>query len=93
MFARKPLELTNRLADQAAPLMHRATEQAGALAERGVHAVQDSAQHLRDNALRASDSTVRYIRNEPVKAVLIAAAAGATLMALVSLLVRSRDRR
>jgi ElaB/YqjD/DUF883 family membrane-anchored ribosome-binding protein len=36
---------------------------------------------------------VQYVRAEPVKAVLIAAATGAALMALVGLMSRSRDRR
>jgi len=70
---------------QAAPLLNRATEQASALAQRGVDAVRERAMH-------ASDSTVNYIKDEPVKAILIAAAVGAALMALVSLMGRSRDR-
>ena len=44
---------------------------------------------LRDQAVRASDKTVGYIKDEPMKAMLIAAAAGAALMALVALLGRS----
>lgn len=80
------------LRDQAAPLLTRATEQASALAQRGVESVQATSQRLRDGAQRASDSTLNYIRAEPVKATLIAAATGAALMALVALLSRSRDR-
>jgi ElaB/YqjD/DUF883 family membrane-anchored ribosome-binding protein len=75
---------------QATPLLNRATEQASVLAQRGVDAVRDSSQQLRDKALRASDSTVNYIKDEPVKAMLIAAATGAALMALVGLMSRSR---
>jgi ElaB/YqjD/DUF883 family membrane-anchored ribosome-binding protein len=92
MFAAKSLESSPRLVEQAAPLLTRATEQASALAQRGVDAVLDGSQHLRERALRVSDSTVNYIRDEPVKAVLIAAAAGAALMAMVSLLGGSRNR-
>jgi ElaB/YqjD/DUF883 family membrane-anchored ribosome-binding protein len=44
---------------------------------------------VRDQALRVSDDTRNYIRDEPVKAVLIAAAAGAVLMALLGLLRKS----
>ncbi len=76
---------------QAAPLLNRANERAVALARRGVDAVRDSSQHLRDRAMRASDHTLGYIKDEPVKSMLIAAAAGAALMALVGLLTRSRD--
>lgn len=77
---------------QAAPLLNRATEQASALAQRGVDAVRESSQQLRERAAQASDSTVNYIKDEPVKAILIAAAVGAALMALVSLMGRSHDR-
>ncbi len=76
--------------DQATPLLNRASEQASALAQRGLDAVRDSSQQLRDKAVRASDTTVQYIKDEPVKAMLIAAATGAALMALVSLMGRSR---
>lgn len=77
---------------QAAPLLNRATDQAAAMAQRGVDAVREGSQQLRDKALRASDNTVSYVREEPVKAMLIAAATGAALMALISLMTRSRDR-
>ena len=77
----------------AAPMLNRATEQVSALAQRGVDRVRETSLQLRDRALRASDSTVNYVRDEPVKAMLIAAATGAALMALVSLMSGSRDRR
>ena len=80
------------LRQQAAPLLNRGAEQAGALAQRSVDALRDGAQQLRDKALRASDSTVNYVKEEPVKAMLIAAATGAALMALVNLMSGSRHR-
>ncbi len=80
------------LRQQAAPLLNRGAEQAGALAQRSVDAVRDGTQQLRDKALRASDSTINYIKDEPVKAMLIAAATGAALMALLSLMSGSRHR-
>ena len=75
---------------QAAPMLNRTSEQIGALAQRGVDAVRDSSQQLREKALRASDSAVGYVKDEPVKAMLIAAATGAALMALLGLMARSR---
>ena len=39
-----------------------------------------------------SDATASRVRDEPIKAVLIAAVAGAVVMGLVSLLARSRRR-
>ena len=81
------------LRQQATPLLNRATEQASELAQRGIDAVRDGSKQLRERALQASDSTSNYIKDDPLKAVLIAAATGAALMALVSLLGRSpRDR-
>jgi ElaB/YqjD/DUF883 family membrane-anchored ribosome-binding protein len=76
--------------DRAAPAIERWSSQAEQAARRGVEAVRDTSAQLRDRALRASDSTVGYIRDEPVKAMLIAAATGAALMALLGLLGRSR---
>jgi len=76
------------LVDQA-PLLERAGEKASALAQRGVDAVRDRSLQVRDQALRASDNTLNYIKDEPVKAVLIAAAAGAALMVLLGLLRKS----
>lgn len=75
---------------EAAPLLNRAGEQASALAQRGVNALRDGSQGLRDSATRATDNTVMYIKDEPLKAILIAAATGAALMALVGMLSRSR---
>ena len=76
------------LRQQAAPAINRA----GALAQQGVDTVRESAQQLRERALQATDSTVSYIKEEPIKAMLIAAATGAGLMALLSLLTRSSNR-
>jgi len=80
------------LRQQAAPLIARATSQASDLAQRGADTVRETTQQLRERAMRASDSTVNYIREEPVKAMLIAAATGAGLMALLTLMTRSNDR-
>lgn len=99
MITSKPVEATTNAADpgsngqdlqqQISPLLARAGEQASAMAQRGVDAVRDRSLQVREQALRASDNTLNYIKDEPVKAVLIAAAAGAVLMALIGLLRRS----
>ncbi len=78
------------LRDQASPRLDGATEQASAMLHRGIDAVRDSSHQVRVKAHQASETTTHYIQQEPVKAVLIAAATGAALMALVSLLTRSR---
>lgn len=75
---------------QAAPLISRVTGQAGAVAQRGVDTILDTSQQLGEKALRLSDSSVKYVKEKPVKSMLIAAAIGAVLMALVG---RGRSRR
>lgn len=75
---------------RVSPLINRATEQATAFAQKSVDAMRQTSQQLRDKAMQASDTTASYIRNDPIKSVLIAAATGAALMALVSLVTRSR---
>jgi ElaB/YqjD/DUF883 family membrane-anchored ribosome-binding protein len=82
----------NNLNEQAAPMLRSATEQASAMAHRGVDAVRDGSVHMREAAQRVSDGTVSYIKGEPVKSMLIAAATGAALMAMVSLMSASRSR-
>jgi ElaB/YqjD/DUF883 family membrane-anchored ribosome-binding protein len=77
--------------DQAAPLLSRVSTQAEAAARRGIEAVRDTSQQLRERALRVSDSAVGYVKDEPIKAMLIAAATGALLMGIVALMSRSRD--
>lgn len=65
-------------------------EQTSKLAHRGMEAVHEGALQLREQAQHSTDATVQYIQREPIKSVLIAAAAGATLMALISLMNRNR---
>ncbi len=81
----------DQVRSQAAPMINKVTSQAEAAARRGMEAVRDTSQQLRERALRASDSTVGYIKDEPIKAMLIAAATGALLMGIISMLGRSRD--
>lgn len=79
-----------RARDQAAPLLNRLSSQAETAVRRSADAVRETSTQLRESALRAQDTTVGYIRDEPVKAMLIAAATGAALMALIGLMGRSR---
>jgi ElaB/YqjD/DUF883 family membrane-anchored ribosome-binding protein len=75
---------------QAVPMLNRASDQAIAMAQHGVDAVRDTSRQWREQAQHASDRTVTYIREEPVKAMLIAATAGALLVALAGLVRRAR---
>ena len=78
------------LHDRATPLLSRLSGQAETVARRGAEAVRDASHQVRERALRASDQTVGYVRDAPMKSMLIAAAAGALLMAVVGFLSRSR---
>lgn len=81
------------LRNETLPVLNHAVEGASAFAHRSVDSVRDASHQLRLKAEHASENTASYIRHEPIKSVLIAAATGATLMALVSLLTRHSDRR
>ena len=78
--------------DQAAPVISRLSAQAEALTRKTVDAVRDGSKRARLQATNAANSTVTYIKDEPVKSVLIAAAAGAALFAIAKLVARNRDR-
>ncbi len=52
---------------------------------------REMAEQVRQRALQASEKAAAYARDEPMKSLLIAAAAGAVLMGLLSLMVRSDD--
>lgn len=84
--------LANSVAEarqQVTPAINQATEQVNALAQRGMDTVRNSSRQLMDSAQRVSDTTVNYVKDEPVKSILIAAATGAALMAMISMMTRS----
>ena len=84
-------EKVDEVRSQAAPFINRVSSQAEAAARRGMEAVRDTSQQLRERAVQAQDMTVAYVKDEPIKAMLIAAATGALLMGIISMLGRSRD--
>lgn len=59
--------------------------------QQGRDMFNDALQTLRDEASDAADKAVAYTKDEPVKAMLIAAAGGALLMGLLTMMSRSRD--
>ncbi len=67
--------------------------------ESGRHAALDTLDSLRSNSrqlrntlLDTRDGTLRYMRHEPAKAVMIVAAAGVVVLGLAMLLARLRRR-
>ena len=60
-----------------------------ALAHQGLERASQVGSDVRLQVSRAGDRTVSYIRDEPMKSVLIAVAAGAALATLIGMLSRS----
>ena len=83
-------DLKNAL-DKAPSAIGEAAAQLQALTRRGLDSAREISAGARDKAGRASDSTLAYIKDEPIKAVLIAAAAGAVITLLASALTRRGD--
>jgi ElaB/YqjD/DUF883 family membrane-anchored ribosome-binding protein len=85
------LDATTQAADKA---LNSLNHEAQNLAQRGNRLLHDSSAQVRKQAEQARDATRGYIQHDPLKAVLIAAAAGAVLVLLGSVLTRSpRDSR
>jgi ElaB/YqjD/DUF883 family membrane-anchored ribosome-binding protein len=78
------------LREHAAPMVDRVAERASALAHHGVDAVRERSHRLSVSAHRVADGTRSYVRDEPVKSLLIAAATGAAMMGLLAFLAGSR---
>lgn len=71
----------------------RAAAQVEEITRRGLDRAKDASVGVRDQVYKASDRTVGYIKDEPVKSVLIAAATGASVALLVGWALRSRNGR
>ena len=87
----KASDKVDQLKSDASPMLDKVTDQAQKLMQQGREVFNDTSKIVRDRATQASDLAVDYTKDEPVKAMLIAAAAGALLMGLVSMMARSRD--
>lgn len=78
--------------NQAGPMLANVAGQANDLIQSGRDVVRTASHQVTDAALKARDGTVSYVKEEPVKAMLIAAATGAALMALISMMSGSHRR-
>jgi ElaB/YqjD/DUF883 family membrane-anchored ribosome-binding protein len=78
------------LREHAAPMVDRVAERASAMAHQGVDSVRERSHQLSESAHRVADGTRHYVQDQPVKSLLIAAATGAVLMGLLSLLSGTR---
>ena len=80
------------VASQMAKTSHRLVDDANHLAHTSGEMLRQGAEQLQAGAVQARDSTLEFIQREPVKAVLIAAAAGAVLMWMSSSLTSRGSR-
>jgi ElaB/YqjD/DUF883 family membrane-anchored ribosome-binding protein len=78
--------------DGAQPLLARVGRQARGYAQDGMAAMRQAAADARERGARVVDSTRGYVRDEPLKSLVIAAVVGAAVIGLVELLRARRDR-
>ena len=69
----------------------KAVERAQSIGRQGVDAVSDAAQQARVVASDATDLIISYTKENPIKALMLAAASGALLLSLIKVLKPSRD--
>lgn len=93
MFTDTLPEQAHNLTDLAAQSAQTAIQSTQQAADAAVEGIADTSRHIRSTVMHASDSTVQYIRCDPVKAVLIAAAVGATFTALLGAIAWPRARK
>jgi ElaB/YqjD/DUF883 family membrane-anchored ribosome-binding protein len=79
-------QAVDRLADGA----ERLAANTDRLAQRSADALRESSLHLRERARHVADSSIVHIRQDPLKAVLIAGTIGAALGVMFSLMGRAR---
>ena len=80
------------LRDTAPSALARAAAQVDDLTRRGIEGARAASSQVRHQLAAVNDRTCGYVRDEPMKSVLIAAATGAAAAALIGWLVRSRSR-
>ncbi len=74
------------------PLLSRVSQRARDYASDGYDAARERATHLKERGQQAVDSTRGYVKDEPIKSLLIAAAVGAAVIALVEVVRIRRNR-
>ena len=76
----------------AKPLLSRVSQRARDYASDGYDAARERAGALRERGQQAVESTRGYVQDEPIKSLLIAAAVGAAVIALVEVVRVRRSR-
>lgn len=79
--------------DQTASAVSHAAHEAEDMAQRGFDRTRAAVAHARDSATELRDQTARRVQSDPMKAVLIAAAAGAATALLLQWMSHGRQPR
>jgi ElaB/YqjD/DUF883 family membrane-anchored ribosome-binding protein len=79
----------DEIKSDVAPALDELSGQAQEGMQKGRDVFNDTAKIVRGKAAQASDMALAYTQDEPIKAILIAAATGAVLMGLVAVMARS----
>ena len=90
-FANKAADKVKGGIDKAASTLSGTVESARQGAKPILDQVGAAASQMRDTAADASDSVITYTKDNPVKALMMAAAAGALLLSVIKALTPSRD--
>ena len=69
----------------ASSAMHQLAQDTSDLTHRGMEALREGGHYLRESSEHARQYTTDHIRHDPIKSVLIAAAVGAGLMGLLTM--------
>jgi ElaB/YqjD/DUF883 family membrane-anchored ribosome-binding protein len=81
------------LLQESGPIITNALHEADDALQQGIKALRKSSEQLRHQAGHANQVALDYIRREPVKSVLMAAATGAVLVGVLSLFNRASHSR
>jgi ElaB/YqjD/DUF883 family membrane-anchored ribosome-binding protein len=90
-FANKVADKAIGGIDKVASTLTDTVESARQRSKQIVDQVDAAATKVRDSAAQASDSLITYTKNNPVKALMMAAGAGALFLAVIKAFTPSRD--
>lgn len=91
MISSTTSNMTDGISSNAKPLTTQIAEHAEMDLQHGLQSARDTSEQLLKQIHIANDMTVAYIKREPIKSVLFAAAAGAAIVSIISLFSRSRS--
>ena len=87
----KVSEKVDEARSQIAPAVDNASDMANSAMAKARETWNDASGQMREQAQKAADMATDYAKDEPFKAMLVAAATGALLMGLIRMMARSRD--